>query len=218
MNQTQSEAAEQTAVSSEWWTSHRTKVASICGLLGGLGMLGITSVVVGAARPGPGLGVGGLFYPLAHVLGAVALLAANGQYGFRYGRRGRSIALVVVLSMAVYAGMMILLSSMGPALLGDLLVPIGVLTGTAYMSIRIFGSIFGLYLWQQAVEQHSTTRLTAGFFISLLPAVFVLPVLMQFSVPGWVLNAPLGLGCIALSYDLWRAQRDRSGQRMRKSS
>lgn len=143
MNQIQSETTERTPVASRWWTPHRTKVASLCGLLGGLGMLGLTSVAIGSTGPGSGLGVGSLLYSLSHVLGAIALLAATGRYGFRYGQRGRSIVLVVVLSIGVYAGLMILLSTMGPALLGERLVPIGVLTGTAYMSNGYSGASTG---------------------------------------------------------------------------
>lgn len=217
MNHNQPETPERNAASPMWWTPQRTKVASLCGLIGGLGGLGVAGSIIGPTGIGTDPGIVNLFYPLSHVLLAVPLFAANAWYSSSYGRSGRSIAVLLALSLVGYAGFTIMISIVGPALLGNLLLPIGALTGTAYISIRLFGSIYGVYLWWQANGQSSANRLTAGLFIILLPAIFVLGLLTQFGFPGWLINAPFSLAFVALSYDLWTVSSDTSVREIRRS-
>lgn len=217
MSYTHPETPERNAASPRWWTAQRTKVASLCGLIGGLGVLGVAGFMTGPTGLGTDPGISSLVYPLSHVLLAVPLLAANAWYGSKYGRNGRIVAVLLALSLVGYAGLSTVIFIVGPAMLGDLLVPIGVLSGTTFMLIRLFGSIYGGYLWWQANGQMSANRLTAGLFIILLPAIFVLGLLTQLGFPGWVLNAPFGLAFVALSYDLWTVNSDASGRRTPRS-
>lgn len=208
MTSTQSETPEQEKISPAWWTPRRTKGASLCSLIGGFGLLGLAGFAIGPTGIGSDLSVVSLFYPLSHVLGAIALFAANAWYGSSYGRSGRIVAVLLALSLVGYAGLSTMISIVGPAMLGDLLLPIGVLSGTAFLSIRLFGSIYGGYLWWQTNGQVSANRFTAGLFIILLPAIFILGPLTQLGFPGWVINAPVGLAFVALSYDLWAISSD----------
>lgn len=189
------ESAAQDMPSQTWWTPRRTKLTGLIGALGGL--LG----ALGVAGSSLGMGIGsiaGIIYPVCHVLVAVALLAANARYGTSYGRGGRSVAVVLALSLVSYAVSIIILL-VGHTLLGDLLLPTGVLTGAAYMAIRTFGSLYGISLWRHT----SASRLTAGLFIVLLPSIFILGPLTQIGFPGSWIGAGLYLAFIALGYDIW---------------
>lgn len=183
-------------VPSWWkWTPRRTKSAALCGLLGGFSVLLSTELRVGFGG-GTDPGIGGVLYLLSHVLFAVAVLAANARYDTSYGRGGDSVAVLLVLSLVGYAGSITVVMV---ATVGDLL-PVGVLAGTAYMAIRLFGTLYGLTLWSQT----NTSRLTAGSFVALFPAIFLLGPLTQFGLPATAIEAPLALAGMALGYDLWR--------------
>ena len=202
-----SESVEQNTGFRSWWTPRRMKLAGLSGLVGGLGGLlssfggfSVAGFSIGNTGMGIGPGAVGMLYPVWHILFAVALLAANARYGSSYGRGGHSIAIILALSLASYASSIIILVA-GRTMIGDLLLPIGALTGTAYLVIRLAGSLYGINLWQH----EDVSRLTAGLFIVLFPAIFILGPLTQLGFPPVLIAAPLDLAFIALSYDLWRA-------------
>lgn len=190
------------------------KLAGLGGLAGGLGGL-LSSFggfsVAGLSIGNTGMGIGpdavGMLYPVWHVLFTVALFAANARYGSRYGRSGRSMATILALSLVSYAGSIIILVA-GRTMIGDLLLPIGALTGTAYMVIRLVGSLYGISLWRH----EDVSRLTAGLFIVLFPAIFILGPLTQLGFPGVLIAAPLDLAFITLGYDLWTIDSNTSGR------
>ncbi len=190
-----------TAAQSSWleWTPRQTKSTALCGVLGGLGVLLSTELPVSGFGDQSAAGVGSVLYLTGHVLIAVAVLAANARYATSYGRGGYSMAVLLVLSLVGYAG---IITTLVGTTVGDLLLPIGALAGTAYMAIRLFGTLYGLALWSQT----NTSRLTAGSFVALFPAVFLLGPLIQFGLPGTWLGVPLALAGVALGYDLWRAE------------
>ena len=205
MTHNNSKPVAQNTHSQTWWTPRRMKLAGLGGLVGGFGGLlssfggfSIAGLSIGSTGMGIGPGAVGMLYPVWHVLFAVALLAANARYGSRYGRGGHSIAIVLALSLVSYAGSVIVLVA-GRTMIGDLLLPIGALTGTAYMVIRLVGTLYGISLWRH----EDVSRLTAGLFIVLFPAVFILGPLTQLGFPGVLIAAPLDLAFISLGYDLW---------------
>lgn len=216
MTHNQSETPEQTSVSATWWTPRRTKVASLCGLVGGLGGLGVAGLLIGNSGPGFEPGASSLLYPAWHVLLAIPVLAAATRYS--YGQRGRSVAVLLALSLVGYAGITTVFLGVSLSTIGDRLYPMGILSGTTYLAIRLLGSLYGVSLWRRASSQTSTSRLTASLFIVLLPAIFVLGMLTQIGFPGWLINTPLYLAVIALSYDLWTLDADASIHEIRGSA
>ena len=186
------------------------RLAGLGGLVGGLGGLfssfggfSVAGFSIGNTGMEIGPGAVGMLYPVWHVLFAVALLAANARYGSNSGRGGRSIAIILALSLVSYAGSIIVLV-VGRTMIEDLLLPIGALTGTAYLVIRLVGSLYGISLWQD----ENVSRLTAGLFIVLFPAIFILGPLTQLGFPGVLIAAPLDLAFITLGYDLWTGDAD----------
>jgi hypothetical protein len=208
------ETRERSADSSSWWTPRRTKLAGIGSLVGGVGGLagsfgglGLVGMSLGDTGIGITPGTVIILYPVWHILLAVGALAANAWYGTRYGRRGRIVAVLLTLSLLGEAGT-ILVVMVGRTALGELLVPIGVLHATTYMAIRFFGSLYGISLWQC----EGVSRLTAGLFVALFPAIFVLAPLTQVGFPGVLIGAPLDLAFIALGYELWTGKEVASGR------
>jgi hypothetical protein len=212
MTRSESNTAAQNADFSTWWTPRRTKLAALGGLVGGVG--GLLSSFGGLGLAGVSLGDTGIgitpdtiiiLYPVLHILMAVGVLAANGWYGTKYGPRGRIFAMLLALSLVGEAGTILVLM-VGRAALGELLLPIGILHATTYMAIRLFGSLYGISLWRHT----NASRLTAGLFIVLFPAIFILPPLVLIGFPPTLIGAPLDLAFIALGYDLWRTSTDTS--------
>lgn len=204
------ETRERNANSASWWTPRRIKLAGLVSLVGGVGGLlggfgGLGLVGMSLADTGIGITPGTviILYPVWHVLLAVGALAANAWYGTRYGRRGHIFAVLLALSLLGEAGT-ILVIMVGGTALGELLLPIGILHATTYMAIRLFGSLYGISLWRQT----NASRLTAGLFIVLFPAIFILPPLTLIGFPPTLIGAPLDLAFIALGYDLWRVAGD----------
>ncbi|WP_323171233.1 hypothetical protein [Natrialba sp. PRR66] len=204
------ETQERRTGSSTWWTPRRTKMAGLCGFAGGLGSLGVISPLIGHTGAEIGLGAVSLLYPVWHLLLAVALLAADAKYGSRYGRSGRTVSLFLALSLLCYAALTLVLL-MIRTVPGDVLL-FGVLTGGLYMAIRLFGSCYGIVLWQRADSDRRTRadRLTAALFAISFPAVFVLGLLTQFGFPSELIDSPFYLAFIALSYTLWTNDTDAS--------
>ena len=210
MTRGDAERREEQAVSPTWWTLRRTRLAGlVClaggvgGLLGSFGGLGLVGVSLGDTGVGITSGTVIVLYPVLHLLMAVGVLAANAWYGTMYGRRGRSVATLLVLSLVGEAASILVLMIVRTDL-GELLIPIGILHATMWMAIRLFGSIYGVSLWRHV----SVSRLTAGSFIVLFPAIFVLAPLTQVGFPGPLIAAPLDLAFVALGYELWTAAGD----------
>lgn len=193
------------AVSTTWWTPRRTKLAALSsfgggvgGLLGSFGGVGLVGFSLGDTGAGITPGIVVVLYPVLHVLMAVGVLAANVRYGSSYGRRGRIVATLLVLSLVGEAGSILVLV-VGRTELGALLLPIGVFHGAMYMVLRLFGSLYGIGLWRYT----TVNRLTAALFIALFPAIFGLGPLTRIGFPGPLIGAPLDLAFIALGYELW---------------
>ncbi|WP_224271093.1 hypothetical protein [Haloprofundus salinisoli] len=208
-----SETRAQRTEAPTWWTPRRTRLAGLCGLVGGVG--GILSSFGGLSLVGPSLGETGagitsgiiiVLYPVFHILFAVSLLAAAARYGLSDGRRGRIVAWLGVLSLFGEAGTIVVLLG-GQSMLGGLLIPIGIVHAAMYMAIRLFGTLYGISLWRHG----RASRLTAGLFIVLFPAIFVLAPLTQVGFPGVLIGAPLDLAFITLGYELWTAETDAVG-------
>lgn len=188
---------------SAWWTPRRTKLAGLGSLIGGLvgvGSLGwgATAVAGTGIEVGPVGGAVRMLHPVVYVLFAVALLAADARYGSSYGRRGRGVAALFVLSLVSYVGGIVVLV-VGRLAFGETLFPVGALVGTAYLAMRLFGTIYGIGLWRRA----DASRITAGLFVALFPAIFVLGPLTIVGVPAVWIQSPLYLAFVALGYDLW---------------
>lgn len=213
MTSNASETREQNAESSSWWTPRRTKFAGLGSLVGGIGgllgsLVGLGLVGLSVSNTGIGITPGTVIvlYPVWHVLLAIGMLAANAWYESSYGRRGRIVASLLVLSLIGEAGTILILMT-GRTALGELLLPIGILHATTYMAIRLFGSLYGVTLWRQA----SASRLTTGLFIILFPTIFILAPLTQVGFPGVLIGAPVDLAFIALGYELWTTRAAASG-------
>lgn len=209
-----SDPGESNAGSSSWWTPGRIKLAGLAslvggvgGLLGSFGGLGLVGMSLGDTGVGITPGTVIILYPVWHVLLAVGALAANTWYGATYGRRGRIFAVLMALSLLGEAGSILVLM-VGRANLGDLLVPIGIFHAAMYMAIRLFGSLYGISLWRS----EGMSRLTAGLFVVLFPAIFILAPLTQVGFPGVLIGAPLDLAFIALGYELWTGKVAASGR------
>lgn len=184
-----------------WWTPGRVRLAGLGAVVAGL--VGIAVLVIGTGRPGPvgstDVGMLGVVYPLGFALFVVALLAANARYGPQYGRGGRAVTVVFTQSLAGYAGTTLLLTA-GRDFLGGSIIPLGILTGGAYMLTRLAGTIYGaaLFGWTDA------NKVTAVLFAVLFPAVFVLGPLTLVGFPAPLIEAPIFLAFIALGVGLWR--------------
>lgn len=191
---------ERSISSPEWWTAQRTKSAGVGGIVGGVGLLALSF-----GRTGGGFepGAVGALYPVGYVLLAVPLLAANARYGFDYGRRGRTVATVFLVSLLSYAASTILLLT-SRIVFGSPLVPVGALIGIAYIAIRLFGSLFGVVLWRRT----AVNGLTAALFVSIVPAIFLLGPLAAIGYPGVWVESPLYLASIALGYELLTVERE----------
>lgn len=191
--------------SSSLWTPRRVKLAGLGSLVGGIGGLlgsfggfGLVGMSLGDTGIGITPGTVILLYPVWHILLAIGALAANAWYRTTYGRRSRIFAMLLTLSLLGEAGT-ILVIMVGRMALGELLLPIGILHATMYMTIRFFGSLYGISLWRC----EGVNRLTAGLFVVLFPTIFVLAPLTQVGFPGVLIGAPLDLAFIALGYELW---------------
>lgn len=196
---------EQNSTSSSWWNARRTKFAGLCGLIGGFGGLLPPLAVLGIIGPqigNTGVGISPrlviLLYPVWHLLMAVGVFGTNGWYRSRYGRRGRVLAVLLGASL-VGEAVSILVLMVGGIMLGELLVPIGVVHATIWMAIRLFGTLYGITLWGHEHVNH----LTAGVLVALFPEIFFVAPLTQIGFPGVLISAPLNLAVIAMGYDLW---------------
>lgn len=194
MTRTDPMASERSIVSPNWWTPRRTKRAGLGGIVGGVGLLALS---IGRTGAGFDFGAVNLLSPVGYVMVTVTLLAANARYGSDYGRRGRIVAAVFAVSLSSYAASIPVLVA-SRAVFGSVLVPVGILAGTAFLVMRLFGSLYGVFLWRRT----TLSRLTAALFVSILPALFVLTPLAVFGYPAVWVEAPLSLAGIALGYEL----------------
>ena len=186
----------------QWWTPRRTRAAGIGAATAGvvaLASLALAGAPADALGPhaGPVGGALGMFHPVIYALFAAALLAANARYGAAYGRQGRTVAGLFALTLAGYAGAVLAVAA-GRAVLGEVLVPVGVLVGAAYLASKLLATVYGIVCWSRA----GTGRLAAGLFALVLPALFVLGPLALVGVPAAWIEAPIHLAFVALGYDL----------------
>lgn len=193
MTRTAEGRVRQSALSATWWTPRRTKLAGLCGIVGGLGL-----TVLSVTRIGIGFDLGAVnaLYPVGYLLLILPLLAADARYVSEYGRRGHLLAVLLSLSLLSYAGSIIVLlaSRIG---FGFVQTPVTGLIGIAFLAMRVLGSLYGVRLWR-----HTELRLTAGLFVLVLPAVLLLAPLAVLGSPAIWVESPLYLAFIALGYDL----------------
>jgi hypothetical protein len=190
-----SDTETQNVTSAGWWTPQRTKLAGICGLVGGTGGLAIARLPIGSSGFGIAPNAIGMLYPVWYVLFAVALLAASARY-----TSGRYVVPLFDLSLVSYAGSVTILV-IGNTVFEGLFIPLGFIAGMSYLAMRVLGCIYGISLWRQT----DSSRLTTGLFIISLPAIVVFGVLTQLGLPDWLIfGATLYPAFIALGYDLWR--------------
>ena len=192
-------------LSSSWWTEQRVKAAGLAGIIGGLGL-----ALLSISRIGLGIDPGSLsmVYPLGYVLLAVALIAGYTQYGPSYGSSGRTIAVLLALSLMSYAGL-ITVMGVTAGLFGNPLTALSGFIGVAFFAMRLFGSLYGVILWRQT----TSSRITAGLFVAILPAVFVLGPLALIGFPAVGIEAPLYLAFVAFGYELLTAGETSSEKR-----
>lgn len=192
-----------------WWTPRRVTLAGIGAIGGGLiglTFLGLAELPVGRIGRGADFGLVGLLFPISYFLFSAALLAGNASFGARLGTSGRRLGLLLALSNGIYAGSILLLI-IGNSVTASAPLAIGVVTGTAYLAIRLLGTLYGLGLWQAP----PASRVTAALFIVLLPIVFIVgPFTNAGLSAGWI-EAALDLAYVALGIDLVRtARRDQT--------
>lgn len=70
--------------------------------------------------------------------------------------------------------------------------------GVAFFAMRLFGTLYGGILWRQT----TANRITAGLFVAILPAVFILGPLVLIGFPAVGIEAPLYLAFVTFSYEL----------------
>lgn len=181
---------------SDWWTARRTKAAGLAGVIGGLTLAGLS-----ISRTGLGIDPGpiSMVYLIGYVLLIITLLAGNARYSPNYGSRGRTVAAVLILALASYAGSIIILGTAG-GLFGIPFSPVTTLIGIVFVTMRLFGTLYRLILWRRT----NASRITAGLFAVILPAVVILGPLAIIGLPAVGTEAPLYLAFIALGYELFR--------------
>ena len=137
-------------------------------------------------------------HSLMYSLFLVALLAANARYGADYGRLGRVVAYMLIVDLAVLVPVLPLVT----LVFGEDWVLGGIIAGIAFITMHLFGSIFGLLIWRRT----AVSRLTAGLFILVVPAIIVVFVFQALGVglPAATFETFLNLGISALAYDLWK--------------
>ena len=191
------ESVAQNTISSTWWTPRRMKLAGFAGIIGGA-ILASLSI----SRTGLGIDPGAIsqISPIGYALLIVALLAGHARYSSSYENGGRGIVVVLALSLASYAGSITILG-ITQGLLGIPLSPVNTLISIAFFGMRLFGTLYGIILWRQT----NASRITAGLFAVVLPAVFVLGPLTLIGFPPLGIEAPLYLAFVALGFELLTA-------------
>jgi len=140
-------------------------------------------------------------HSVMYALMLIALLAADARYGTDYGRLGRAVAYVLIVDLAVLVPILPLII----LVFGEDWVPGGVIAGIAFITMHLFGSIFGILIWRRT----TVSRLTAGLFILVVPAIIAVFVFQAIGVglPAATFETFLNLGVAALGYDLWKTYR-----------
>lgn len=194
MARTDSGIPERPLSSATWWTPSRVRIAGLGGLVAGLGL-----VALSISRTGFGVDPGAvsLAYPFGYLLCAVALLAADVRYAASYGRRGRRVGALFALSIACY-GCAVLVIVASLRVVGVPFGPLTGLVGVAFVAIRALGSLYGVLLWRET----DASRLTAGLFVAILPAMFLLAPLAALWFPAVGVEGPLYLAFVVLGYEL----------------
>lgn len=143
-----------------------------------------------------------LSHSVMYALFLVALLAANARYGPDYGRLGRITACVLAIDLAVLTLVLPLIMYV----FGEDWVPGGIIAGIAFITMHLFGSIFGILIWRRT----AISRLTAGLFILVVPAIIAVFAFQAVGVglPAATFETFLNLGFAALGYDLWKTCRN----------
>lgn len=185
------------------WNARRTRLAgggAIIGGLAGLIISGPMDIPIGRLGSNPDFGLFGVVYPFIYLLFAVSLIAADGRFEAGADAGGRSIALLLAAAVGTYAGSLLVIMA-GHFLFGEIFIPAGIVTGFAYLAVRFLGSLYGLRLWQQG----RSSRLTAGLFLSLFPALFILGILTTIGVPASSTEVVVYVAFLALGVELIRS-------------
>jgi len=196
-----------------WWTPGRMRLAGMVGIAGGVVWITMTATIVAALgfdalsnleprTAGPVAVVAvTLSHSVMYALFLVALLAANARYWSDYGRLGRIAGCVLAIDLAVLTPALPLITFV----FGDDWVPGGIIAGITFITMHLFGSIFGILIWRRT----ATSPLTAGLFILVVPAIIAVFVFQAVGVglPAATFETFLNLGFAALGYDLWKTCR-----------
>lgn len=185
------------------WTTRRTRLAGGGAIIGGLAALTISSLIdipIGRLGSNPDFGLLWFVYASIYLLFAVSLVAAGSRFTSSTDAGGRKISLLLAAVSGLYAGSILLVMA-GRTLFEELFILAGIVTGFAYLAIRFLGTLYGFRLWQQG----SLSRVTAGLFLCLFPALFVLGPLTTVRVPTSSIEAVVYLVFLALGVELIRS-------------
>lgn len=195
MTQQTTSSSESGTITSLWVSDQWIRMAGLGGVLGG-----IVLTLLSISRTGLDFGLGSIniAYPLGYALLAVAVLAGNARYKSSYESHGNRVALLLGLSLASYAASIVVIV-LSMRVFSFPVDPFTSLIGIAFFATRIFGTVYGIILWQRT----DVSRIAAGLFTVILPSMFVLGPLALLGVPAFGVELPLYVACIVFGYGLW---------------
>lgn len=182
------------------WSARRARLAGLGAIIGGLaGLLisGLVDILISRLGSTPDFGLFGSIYPVIYLLFTVSLVAAAERFDTGTESDDRSVAFLLAAAVGTYAGSLFVIMA-GHTLFEEIFIPAGIVTGFAYLTIRFLGTLYGLRLWQQG----RSSRLTAGLFLALFPALLILGLLTTVGVPVNAIEIVVYVAFIALGVEL----------------
>lgn len=186
------------------WNARRIRLAgggAIAAGLIGLLLSGLVEIPIGRLSSNSDFGLFGFVYPVIYLLFAVSLIAAAGRFDTGTRSGDRSVALLLAAAIGTYAASLLVIMA-GYTLFEEIFIPAGIVTGFAYLAVRLLETLYGLRLWQQG----RSSRLTAGLFLALFPALFILGLLTTVGVPASAIEVVVYGAFIALGVELVRSE------------
>lgn len=140
----------------------------------------------------------GILYPLGYALLAVGLAGGARHFQRYYGNSGTRLAWVLALSLACYAGSILVV--VASQRFGGL--PTGSVTGLVSLSFfaaRLLAMLYGVVLWTRT----PVSKVTAGLFVLALPSLLVVAPFgflgaTVFAAQASLYVASMGFGCSLL--------------------
>lgn len=204
MNRNETVARDEAGWNHVQWNARRVRLAGGGAVVGGLvGLLisGLVEVPIGRLGSNSDFGLFGFVYPVIYLLFVGSLIAAAGRFDTGTGSGERSVALLLAAAIGTYAGSLLVIMA-GHTLFEEIFIPAGIVTGFAYLAVRFLGTLYGLRLWKHG----RSSRLTAGLFLALFPALFILGLLTTVGVPPSVIEVVVYVAFIALGVELVRSE------------